>query len=187
MNLRTPIRAALRLQPSRLARTSCRRSFATTQQTTSTSTSTSTSRRWRYGAVTFLTLSTLVFSRSLVHSDADRKRLNETEHDDPYDEKHHPDEPKSFPHAAPTEGLRVVSSAELSNHNTEAAGYWVAIDGTVWDVTEWITSGAHPGGSKVLIQQTGRDATQVYRPLHPPGQCRFLQEVNATKLTLRSL
>lgn len=67
----------------------------------------------------------------------------------------------------------MISSAELSNHDTEAAGYWVAIDGVVWDVTEFIQSGAHPGGSKVLAQNTGRNATSVYKPLHPPGESLF--------------
>ena len=168
MFLRTSLRtgiAALIRQQSRATR-----HYTTASGTQRTATTTSNERRWQYGAVAILTLSTLVLSRSLVHSDADARRSNEAEQDDPYDKKHHPDEPKSFPHATPTEGLRMISSAELSNHDTEAAGYWVAIDGTVYDVTEFITSGAHPGGSKVLIQNTGKDATSVYKPLHPPGQ-----------------
>jgi cytochrome b involved in lipid metabolism len=175
MNVRTPLRAALRRQ-SGLLRPSgqaCRR-FASSSSPSSSSLRTgSNEKRWQYGAITFLTLSTLFLSRSLVHSDAEvtkRSKDSESKHDDPYDKTHHPDEPKSFPHATATEGLRMISSAELSNHDTEAAGYWVAIDGVVWDVTEFIQSGAHPGGSKVLAQNTGRNATSVYKPLHPPGE-----------------
>lgn len=182
MNIRTPLRAALRRQSGvpRANGQACRR-FASSSSWTSSSSSLRTGlgsneKRWQYGAITFLTLSTLFLSRSLVHSDTEvtkRSKDSESKHDDPYDKTHHPDEPKSFPHATATEGLRVISSAELSNHDTEAAGYWVAIDGVVWDVTEFIQSGAHPGGSKVLAQNTGRNATSVYKPLHPPGEFSF--------------
>jgi hypothetical protein len=159
----------------------CRRFASSSPQSSTLRTgSGSNEKRWQCGAITFLTLSTLFLSRSLVHSDTeatDRSKGSESKpeskEDDPYDKTHHPDEPKSFPHATATEGLRVISSAELSNHDTEAAGYWVAIDGVVWDVTEFIQSGAHPGGSKVLAQNTGRNATSVYKPLHPPGEFLF--------------
>lgn len=172
MNIRTPLRAALRRQSGLLRPNGqpCRRFASSSSLRTGSG---SNEKRWQYGAITFLTLSTLFLSRSLVHSDTEvtkRSKGSESKHDDPYDKTHHPDEPKSFPHATATEGLRVISSAELSNHDTEAAGYWVAIDGVVWDVTEFIQSGAHPGGSKVLAQNTGRNATSVYKPLHPPGE-----------------
>ena len=39
--------------------------------------------------------------------------------------------------------------------------------GNVWDVTEFLSS--HPGGSKIILQLAGKDATEEYDPIHPPG------------------
>lgn len=133
-------------------------------------------RRWQIGAVTFLSLSALLLFNTQVHSDdlekpakKQKKGNSEKLHDDPYDKADHPDGPESMPHPNATEGLRMISASELSDHNTEAAGYWIAIEGTVWDVTEFITSGAHPGGSKILISHCGKDGTGAFKPIHPPG------------------
>jgi isopentenyl diphosphate isomerase/L-lactate dehydrogenase-like FMN-dependent dehydrogenase len=43
----------------------------------------------------------------------------------------------------------------------------VVLYGDVWDVTEFIPS--HPGGSKIILKLAGRDATEDYDPIHPPG------------------
>lgn len=39
--------------------------------------------------------------------------------------------------------------------------------GNVYDVTDFLPS--HPGGSKIILQLSGRDATEEYDPIHPPG------------------
>lgn len=39
--------------------------------------------------------------------------------------------------------------------------------GDVWDVTEFLPS--HPGGSQIILKLAGRDATEDYDPIHPPG------------------
>lgn len=39
--------------------------------------------------------------------------------------------------------------------------------GNVYDVTEFLPS--HPGGSRIILQLAGRDATEEYDPIHPPG------------------
>ena len=39
--------------------------------------------------------------------------------------------------------------------------------GNVYDVTDFLPS--HPGGSSVILQLAGRDATEEYDPIHPPG------------------
>lgn len=39
--------------------------------------------------------------------------------------------------------------------------------GHVYDVTEFLPS--HPGGSKIIVKLAGRDATEEYDPIHPPG------------------
>jgi isopentenyl diphosphate isomerase/L-lactate dehydrogenase-like FMN-dependent dehydrogenase len=43
----------------------------------------------------------------------------------------------------------------------------VCLYGDVWNVTEFLPS--HPGGSKIILQLAGRDATEEYDPIHPPG------------------
>lgn len=54
----------------------------------------------------------------------------------------------------------------VAKHNT-AESCWVALYGDVWDVTSFLPS--HPGGSKIILQLAGRDATEEYDPIHPPG------------------
>jgi isopentenyl diphosphate isomerase/L-lactate dehydrogenase-like FMN-dependent dehydrogenase len=44
---------------------------------------------------------------------------------------------------------------------------WVILYNTVYDVTEFLPS--HPGGKKIILQLAGRDATEEYDPVHPPG------------------
>ena len=39
--------------------------------------------------------------------------------------------------------------------------------GKVYDVTDFLSS--HPGGSKIILKLAGRDATEEYDPIHPPG------------------
>ena len=39
--------------------------------------------------------------------------------------------------------------------------------GKVYDVTNFIQD--HPGGSKIILQLAGTDATEEYDPIHPPG------------------
>jgi L-lactate dehydrogenase (cytochrome) len=43
----------------------------------------------------------------------------------------------------------------------------VILYGNVYDVTRFIPE--HPGGSKVILQLAGTDATEEYDPIHPPG------------------
>lgn len=39
--------------------------------------------------------------------------------------------------------------------------------GNVYDVTDFLSS--HPGGSKIILALAGKDATEDYDPVHPPG------------------
>ena len=39
--------------------------------------------------------------------------------------------------------------------------------GDVYDVTEFLPE--HPGGSKIILSLAGKDATEEYDPVHPPG------------------
>lgn len=39
--------------------------------------------------------------------------------------------------------------------------------GNVYDVTDFLSE--HPGGSKIILKLAGKDATEEYDPIHPPG------------------
>ncbi|OLP97350.1 Vacuolar protein sorting-associated protein 26 [Symbiodinium microadriaticum] len=56
---------------------------------------------------------------------------------------------------------RVVSQAELESKTTEEEGIWIAIDGDVLDVTAFHKR--HPGGSDILLQYAGADATSIFK------------------------
>ncbi|KAE8858869.1 hypothetical protein PTNB73_08349 [Pyrenophora teres f. teres] len=61
---------------------------------------------------------------------------------------------------------KVFDYAEVAQHNT-AESCWVVLYGNVYDVTRFLPK--HPGGSKVILQLAGTDATEEYDPIHPPG------------------
>jgi isopentenyl diphosphate isomerase/L-lactate dehydrogenase-like FMN-dependent dehydrogenase len=56
--------------------------------------------------------------------------------------------------------------ATVAKHKT-AQSCWVILYGNVYDVTDFLPN--HPGGSKIILQLSGRDATEDYDPIHPPG------------------
>lgn len=62
--------------------------------------------------------------------------------------------------------------SEVVTHNDEESGYWIVIDGAVYDATPFAR--AHPGGFAVLRAYAGMDATTAYRTvrhhLHPEVQ-----------------
>ncbi|KAL2024209.1 hypothetical protein VTK56DRAFT_9365 [Thermocarpiscus australiensis] len=61
---------------------------------------------------------------------------------------------------------KVFSAEEVAKH-TSPESCWVVIHGNVYDVTEFLPE--HPGGSKIILQLAGRDATAEFDPVHPPG------------------
>ncbi|KAH8910412.1 FMN-dependent dehydrogenase [Coniochaeta sp. PMI_546] len=61
---------------------------------------------------------------------------------------------------------KVYDAEEVARH-ASADSCWVILYGKVYDVTDFLSS--HPGGSKVILQLAGRDATEEYDPIHPPG------------------
>ncbi|CAM1506756.1 Fc.00g063970.m01.CDS01 [Cosmosporella sp. VM-42] len=54
----------------------------------------------------------------------------------------------------------------VAKHNTPES-CWVILYGNVYDVTEFLPS--HPGGKKIILKLAGKDATEEYDPVHPPG------------------
>lgn len=55
---------------------------------------------------------------------------------------------------------------EVQQHKSKES-CWVILYGNVYDVTSFLPD--HPGGSKIILQLAGSDATEEYDPIHPPG------------------
>merc|ERR1712012_398668 len=62
----------------------------------------------------------------------------------------------------PESGLEVISLEEVSYHCTIEDG-WMVIFDKVYDVTEYLESDKHPGGSDVMMEYLGYDATMAFR------------------------
>lgn len=72
-----------------------------------------------------------------------------------------------------------IALDEVAEHATKD-DCWMVIEGKVYDTTEFISSGKHPGGSAIL-QGCGKDATSLFntRPMgsktpHTPTARSFL-------------
>ena len=82
------------------------------------------------------------------------------------------DEPQPTQTAEPTptpeESDNGYTLAQVSERNS-AAECWVAIDGGVYDLTQWIRS--HPGGSGAILNLCGKDGTASFTSQHG-GQAR---------------
>ncbi|KAF1353281.1 cytochrome b5-like protein [Delphinella strobiligena] len=61
---------------------------------------------------------------------------------------------------------KVYTYDEVQQHRTSDS-CWVILYGKVYDVTKFVPE--HPGGSKIILQLAGQDATEEYDPIHPPG------------------
>ena len=54
-------------------------------------------------------------------------------------------------------------ASEVALHNSREADYWIIIENKVYDISRFIAG--HPGGSVVLINNTGRDATDDFKKI----------------------
>ncbi len=61
---------------------------------------------------------------------------------------------------------QMLDGLEVAKHNSRES-CWVIIKGKVYDVTEFLDE--HPGGANIILQYGGKDATEEYDPVHPPG------------------
>lgn len=78
------------------------------------------------------------------------------------------------PTASPEKPLvKSYSLAEVALHGTPAS-CWTAVDGSVYDVTPWISE--HPGGAARIISMCGIDASAAYNGQHG-GQKRPANEL----------
>ncbi|GAA5967057.1 hypothetical protein JCM11641_000426 [Rhodosporidiobolus odoratus] len=61
---------------------------------------------------------------------------------------------------------KTISAEEVAKHRTPDS-MWVVIDDKVWDITSFYE--LHPGGTKVLDQNGGKDVTKIFKSIHPPA------------------
>ncbi|KAK4134465.1 cytochrome b5, partial [Trichocladium antarcticum] len=59
---------------------------------------------------------------------------------------------------------RVFTMRELGRHVFPEIGLYCAVDGVVYDLTRYYHS--HPGGTELLRQHAGRDATGAFQDAH---------------------
>jgi predicted heme/steroid binding protein len=67
---------------------------------------------------------------------------------------------------------RIHSSSEIARH-ASAHDLWVVIDGEVYDLTALVE--AHPGGSAILLDYAGKDASEAFRQARHPGTVEILR------------
>lgn len=53
------------------------------------------------------------------------------------------------------------SAEEVSLHN-QAGNCWFIIEGKIYDVTKYVASDIHPGGTEALVYNCGKDATAMF-------------------------
>ncbi|XP_047970135.1 cytochrome b5-like [Salvia hispanica] len=66
---------------------------------------------------------------------------------------------------------KVFTLAELSEHTTNK-DCWLLIGGKVYDVTKFLDD--HPGGDEVLLQSTGKDATDDFEDVGHSSTARAM-------------
>ncbi|KAH9300866.1 hypothetical protein KI387_012449, partial [Taxus chinensis] len=71
------------------------------------------------------------------------------------------------------EGTKVFTLGQISGHNTKD-DCWFVISGKVYDVTKFLEE--HPGGDEVLIESSGRDATQDFEDVGHSAAAQELME-----------
>jgi L-lactate dehydrogenase (cytochrome) len=59
--------------------------------------------------------------------------------------------------------MKAICASELIRHKSKQS-CWLAIHGTVWDVTNFVQK--HPGGANAILKVAGQDATEEYDMVH---------------------
>lgn len=106
--------------------------------------------------------------KSELEGESESETESETESDDEPRETQDTEptqEQSPEPEPSPTaeETFQGYTLAEVSERDS-AAECWVAIDGGVYDLTEWIRS--HPGGTGAILNLCGKDGTTSFTSQH---------------------
>jgi len=59
------------------------------------------------------------------------------------------------------ENTNITSSSDISSHNS-ASDCWTIINGTTYNITDYIISKEHPSGNADLIAICGKDGTRAF-------------------------
>ena len=105
-------------------------------------------------------------SNSEVESEEEAEpETQETESPEPEQDAEPSQEPAPEPEPSPTaeEAPQGYTLAQVAERDSSAE-CWVAIDGGVYDLTEWIRS--HPGGSGAILNLCGTDGTASFTSRH---------------------
>ncbi|WVW83603.1 hypothetical protein I302_105624 [Kwoniella bestiolae CBS 10118] len=78
-----------------------------------------------------------------------------------------------YPGTKQPSGQKLISYEEVQKH-TKRDDCWVIIDGNIYDVTDFLDQ--HPGGAEIILANAGKDATKIFKPLHPPDALDTLDE-----------
>ena len=73
--------------------------------------------------------------------------------------------------------LRQVPWGEVLQHNT-VDDLWVAIDGIVYDMTDFVSSD-HPGGEEIPTEYAGKDATAFWNDIHGHLKAEIFEDLAA--------
>merc|ERR1712217_446605 len=65
--------------------------------------------------------------------------------------------------------------AKVAGHNTEH-DCWIIINGKVYDLTQYLSSGQHPGGKDILVEWAGKDASEQFNMIHPESALNELAD-----------
>ena len=75
---------------------------------------------------------------------------------------------------------KMYGMAEVATHNS-ASSCWSAVNGSVYDLTSWISE--HPGGSKAILGICGKDGSAAFNDQHE-GERRPANELAGFKIGL---
>ncbi|MCJ1477899.1 hypothetical protein MMC13_006572 [Lambiella insularis] len=67
-----------------------------------------------------------------------------------------------------------ISPSEVSTHTTVGTGLYIIIDGSVYDLTNFVDE--HPGGAKILKRVGGKDASKQFWKYHNESVLKKYQE-----------
>eukprot|EP00906_Rhabdomonas_costata_P037645 RCo053069 len=62
--------------------------------------------------------------------------------------------------------LKTCSLEEVKKHSSQS-DCWIIVSGKVYDVTSYLSE--HPGGSQILLNNAGKDATTMFEGIHSPS------------------
>lgn len=80
--------------------------------------------------------------------------------------------------ASPTPAPTTYTLAQVATHAT-ASDCWTAVNGSVYDVTSWISR--HPGGQRAILSMCGKDGSASFDDQHG-GERRPANELASFKI-----